>query len=1056
MNFNFISIIYIIMSRPSKKSNAIDPQTQAIINQLQAGNLGTEKLLINVNGKVSRNTNSNNRIQYDLNDPIKLQVGDKITLYQAFLNERGLNENTISFEEDITETIRFLYYKQGDVHDAGFITPPALNTDYPSYSNAANINGGGTAFKMFPTPTQDAFLLESGNDVDHCGKLYSTFCSIDSVKDAVAATPNQTNVDMRKINGAQVDFNYTSYNYDVYGRKPNNTSSTLNLGCNGQLYYMYESCEFAGQLENNNLYPIVETSNFKDQADPDTPPDALRLPSLTMRPVYGKTQIKIKAGNYSVDSLASLIKEQLNGSLGVEDDTLQSMANALTEKLYKPSRSVMKANLGNMTDTTPFFDDIAEEDTNLDAEYLVNDKKYWNTEQFIRTNGGMVVDMKTMMPNQNGGNWTTLCYNQTIAQGLTDETRLSGLGLPAYQIPQNRDDAQYSATNENHARLLFKQGFRQTKFGQPDVDMKCNWYMSDIYTKLWDIGAQHGYSHDGVLWASGKYSLGFDTVTGDPALAATPLFPRGLNNLDPNNPDELSYILRGYEQPLIGVPYSSNPSGDTVSKQNILPIEDQACMSGLFPVQNITTTVSGSESNGLRYFGGGTSQFDMTYDTSIANRFAFTNCHQPYLLPNMAFISTSDGTKKNVVQSSIAGTQATKYNNTFTTQPKDPDDRTITSNNQVAVDMFGRGTAQYPIDSTSGICINNFAFERVKNTVVYKKLVGSNDPNDPYYNYVETLSSGRIKGSLAYYDSIVDAQYDPTMSYYTVDCNFVQNTPDRNNIGENADGTALKGRRGSIPMQREAILYELFTKKYEDFFDNEVEAKKEWDKSLWARMGFAYDQLGKISDKLETRSTYGFDKKIDELPLKGIITHNSFDFSSIVSTEGLGGGNPVQGGSAPNYDGTGLQNYYIGGYYSGSNTGQYQGIGIEYNIAPNIFHNQEDSQYVYAENLPDLNDGNSYYLVESDIVKDNYRDANNTKASLVGIISKQESTADTLFSVDGIEFTNTEERMLTSINLDIKNPDGTRASEDLLGQNSGFIFMIERAIQPQNVEMKML
>ena len=1044
------------MSRPPQKKNTINPQTQAIINQLQAQNLGSQKLLINVNGKVSRNTNSNSRIQYNLKDPVKLEVGDKITLYQAFLNERGLNENTISFEEDITETIRFLYYKQGDVHDAGFMTAPQLNTDYPQYSNAGDITGGGVAFKMFPTPTQDAFLLQTGDDATHCGEFYNTYTNVDSVKDSIAATPTQVNVDMRKINGSQVDFNYTSYNYDVYGRKPNNNNTTLNMGCNGQLYYMYESCSFANQIADNQLYPNVATANFKDQADPDTPPEALRQPVLVMRPVYGKAQIKIKAGNYSVDSLASLIKEQLNGSLGVQDDTLQSLSNSLTEKLYKPSKSVIKSNFGNMTDTTPYFDDIAEEETNIDAEYLVNDNKYWNTDEFFRTNGGMVCDMKTMMPNVNGNNWTTLCYNQTVAQGLTDEAEVAQ--LQNYQIPQNRSEDSYNNTNEEHARLIFKQGLRQTKFGQTDVDKKCNWYMSDIYTKLWEIGAQHGYSHDGVLWASGKYSLGFDTVTGDPGLPATPRFNKGLNNLDPENPDDLSYILRGFEQPLIGIPYNSNPSGDAVKKENLLPIQDQACMSGLFPVQNFTTTVSGSESNGLRYFGGGTAQFDMTYDTSIANRFAFTNCHQPYLLPNMAFLTVSDGgnqTKKNVVQSSIAGTQATKYNNTFTTQPKDPDNRNISSTNAVAVDMFGRGTAQYPIDSTSGICINNFAFERVKDTVVYKKLVGSTDPNDPYYNYKETLPSGRIKGSLAYYDSIVDREYDATASYINITCNFVQNTPDRNNIGEDENGR-LRGRRGAIPMQREAILFELFTKKFEDFFESEAEAKANWNKSLWARMGFTYDQLGKISDKLETRSTYGFDKKIDELPLKGLITHNSFDFSSIVSTEGLGGGNPVQGGSAPNYDGTGLQNYFLGGYYNGSETGQYQAIGIEYNIAPNIFHNQEDSQYIYAENLPDLNAGNSYYLVESDIVKDNYRDANNTKASLIGVISKQESTADTLFSVDGIEFTNTEERMLTSINLDIKNPDGTRASEDLLGKNSGFIFMIERAIQPQNIEMKML
>jgi hypothetical protein len=1031
------------------KSN---PQEQQIINDLQQSNLGTEKILINVNGKVSRNTNSNSRIQYNLKDPIKLNVGDKITLYQAFLNERGINESTISFEEDITETLRFLYYKQGDVQDAGQITMPTLNPDYPNYGNADKINGGGTSFKMFPTPCQDAYLMTNGSDQDS-GKFYSTFCETATVAASIGAQPDLVNIDMRKVNGSICDFNYTKVEYDVYGRiLPENLDDTkINLGCNGQMYYLYESCSFAGQVESNNLYPEAQCKQFENAEEPSAI-EALNKPRYQMRPVYGKAQIKIKAGNYSVDALANLIKEQLNGSLGVEDDTLQSLNNALTEKLFNPAKSSIKSNFGNMRDTTPYFNNIAQSPNNIDAEYLVNDNKYWNTDNFERTNGGMVVDLKTMMPNANGGNWATLCYNQTMAQGLCDEEDVGGKF--DFQQPENRDVNASSNVNLTHAELLFAQTNRQTSFGQTDVDYKTNFYMSDIYTNLWEIGAQHGYSHDGVLWAGGKYSIGFTTESGDPEAESSPVFNFGLPQLDMNNEGDLSYILRGFEQPLIGANYNSIPDGSIVDKVNMLPIEDQACMSGFFPVQNITTTLSGSESEGLRYFGGGTSQFDITYDTSIANRYAFTNCHQPYLLPNMAFITTSDGTKQNIVQSSLAGTQATKYNNTFSVQPKDPSNRNITAENPMVVDMFGRNTAQYPIDSTSGICINNFAFERVKNTTVYKKLVGSTNPDDPYYNYKELLPSGRIKGSLAYYDSIVDTEYDPTANYEQIDCNFVQNTPDRNNVGFAEDGTTLRGRRGAIPMQREAILFELFTKKFEDFFENDIQAQEEWNKSLWARMGFSYDQLGKISDKLETRSTYGFGKKLDELPLKGIITHNSFDFSTIVSTEGLGGGNPVQGGSAPNYDGTGLQNYFLAGYYNGSSIDPYTAKTLEYNINSNIFHNQEDSKYIYAKNLPDLNDGNSYYLVESDIIKNNYRDANNTKASLVGVISKQESTADTLFSVDGVEFTNTEERLLTSINLDIKNPDGTRASEDLLGQNSGFIFMIERAIQPQNIEMK--
>ena len=122
----------------------------------------------------------------------------------------------------------------------------------------------------------------------------------------------------------------------------------------------------------------------------------------------------------------------------------------------------------------------------------------------------------------------------------------------------------------------------------------------------------------------------------------------------------------------------------------------------------------------------------------------------------------------------------------------------------------------------------------------------------------------------------------------------------------------------------------------------------------------------------------------------------------------------------------------------------------------NEIFNQEDSQDLYAEALPSLNDGNSYYVVESDIVGKNARDATGTKTSIVGFISKQESSADTLYSTDGIPITITEERLLTSINLDIKNADGTRASDTLLGQDSGFIFIIEKAINPNIMPTKEL
>ena len=96
---------------------------------------------------------------------------------------------------------------------------------------------------------------------------------------------------------------------------------------------------------------------------------------MTMRPVYGKAQIKIKAGNYSVDSLSQLITEQLNGSLGLRKETLQSFSNALTDKLFHPEESTIKEKTNAMKNTTPYFRDIAlKPDTlNIDDEFYTND-----------------------------------------------------------------------------------------------------------------------------------------------------------------------------------------------------------------------------------------------------------------------------------------------------------------------------------------------------------------------------------------------------------------------------------------------------------------------------------------------------------------------------------------------------------------------------------------------------------------------------------------------------------------------------------------------------------
>ena len=87
----------------------LNKEIQAIQSELSAPNLGTDKQFININGSnLIFESNTNSTLNYKLPNPIKLDVGDKVTLYQAFVNESGLNQDTITFQEDVYEELSFL------------------------------------------------------------------------------------------------------------------------------------------------------------------------------------------------------------------------------------------------------------------------------------------------------------------------------------------------------------------------------------------------------------------------------------------------------------------------------------------------------------------------------------------------------------------------------------------------------------------------------------------------------------------------------------------------------------------------------------------------------------------------------------------------------------------------------------------------------------------------------------------------------------------------------------------------------------------------------------
>ena len=106
---------------------------------------------------------------------------------------------------------------------------------------------------------------------------------------------------------------------------------------------------------------------------------------------------------------------------------------------------------------------------------------------------------------------------------------------------------------------------------------------------------------------------------------------------------------------------------------------------------------------------------------------------------------------------------------------------------------------------------------------------------------------------------------------------------------------------------------------------------------------------------------------------------------------------------------------------------------------------QANTKFLEAQEFPDLAGGDNYFVIESDIIKrGNARDPKSSKKNIVGFVSKENSVADTLFSTEGLQLNIKQDEILDSFDVRVTNPDGTDVSDSILKNSSGFIFLIER------------
>ena len=928
-------------------------QVQATTQSLQAPlQYGTEKLLINVNGQNSKlPTNKNGIIKYTLEQPVKLNIGDRVTLIESFVEERGLSIDTISIEEDIEEEIRFLYYSQGDLRNT--INVPG-SSPFTAYAPDQE-------FQCFPSLYPDCFNSKYGVLPEYPDDFQGFLGGLGKSEPYLYPSRNYLyNTQEATVDGVGEGFNATT-------------------GANGQYYYM---CEL--------FNPRPETTDITNpklwNQNEFTLENGQKPQSCWFRPIYGQATIKIPAGNYSVSALSDLINNQLNGTSTPNKLNVDKMKN----KLY--SENPLPAN-ENAMNTLPYFNGLNQK-TNIKNEIPISE---YNPDSLIigedlhqpydRRRGDMIVEMKfNNRITANRINMTTLRFNENVANPpYADPTTLPKFenGLPV-AVNQGEEppvigeiNCGFLSASSNEDRILEGEDDRviMRRFGT-------NFYLhldafQNIFGGLPDGDQGKGsyydldYSIGGNDMNQGKWNPKYMPTLAE--IFSQNLGSKGMFFYD-QNIVEYNTIYDGDSQTGSKPYYSTNPLSTRGAEGHKFQC--------LFPVLS-----SGSGSNPItdvpNNFGeisqfGGTTSFELKYDTASANRFSILNLHEPYKMASRTPDNKSD--------TNVGGQQATIFNTPIL----------IDGENQQITTFKNNYCGIYPIDSAGGIAVNNFSFSTVKNTKIYKDLV--------------------------------------------------------------TEINALNTSNAHYQMAREKAIYELFTKPYDEFFDSQSSAEEAWSKTLWNRLGFTYEQLGNVSNNLETIFTFSTTtapRDIDPISYpvnprfikqKGIITHNAFDYTFIPSSSGLGNGNPLSSSSASENP----QNYGLRGYTSGGVYSQLPS-GITLGVLGNYINILANSSPINALNFPSLNNGNNYLVIESDIVKPNAKDSNSNSTTIVGIMSKQNASNDTIYSVSPVSFIVTEPKLLSTIEVQIKNPDGTLVSDNVVGKNNGFVFQLEKAIEVANI-----
>ncbi len=244
---------------------------------------------------------------------------------------------------------------------------------------------------------------------------------------------------------------------------------------------------------------------------------------------------------------------------------------------------------------------------------------------------------------------------------------------------------------------------------------------------------------------------------------------------------------------------------------------------------------------------------------------------------------------------------------------------------------------------------------------------------------------------------------------------------------------------------------------FKDYFSSEIEARKAWNKCIWSRLGFDYDQLNseRHFEKIATFNTnpaflQGFTTNAEiDSTIQPSIAGNINPSTSFPSLGSATDGAVVTNIETFNFIDMGTPRRSAAGAYPDPKTQIYNNIkqftGNVNSAVRTMLHITTTDRPLIGRKLPTLS-LYGYYLITSNIVP-NHDDivAKGSPLPLLGVVPKTSlSSQDFIFTDNQITHTLTNPVNLNSIKVSVLNPDLTSPDLD---DNSSVIFKIVSPVQ---------